>query len=205
MSTIEGSRRSVRKRLDILSAGREVFLSEGYAATGMEVVAKAAAVSTATLYAHFPSKADLFAAVVEEAVAGLAKGVEDTRAESGSARERLMAFARAYGAFYCDPLSRAVFRLVSGERRRFAEQADHFRQRSRMTLGGSAITIISALAEEGLLKVEKPAWAAGQLLGMIEHATLVLGLVAGDDAMPRRPLDDICADAVETFLARFAA
>lgn len=196
-------RRSERKRRDILMAGRAVFLREGYAGAGMETVAREAGASTATLYAHFPSKSELFAAVVEDAVAELAGDVEQTRAEAGGARERLMAFATAYARFYSDPVSRAVFRMVMGERRRVAELADYFRKRSRMTLGGSAITIIGQLVEEGLLTVEKPAWAAGQLLGMIEHTTLVYGLVAGDDRMPIRPLETICADAVETFLARY--
>jgi hypothetical protein len=40
---------------------------------------------------------------------------------------------------------------------------------------------------------------------MLEHVTLIFGLVAGDEAVPRRPLEDICADAVETFLARYRA
>ena len=197
--------RSARKRRDILNAGQSVFLREGYAGAGMEVVAREASVSTATLYAHFPSKGDLFVAVVEEAVSTLAGDIEETLDFPGGARERLLAFALAYGRFYTDPLSRAVFRLVTGERRRFADLADHFRNRSRHQLGGSAITLIGRLAEEGLLKVDKPAWAAGQLLGMIEHVTLVFGLVAGDEAVPARPLDDICADAVETFLARYGA
>ena len=199
------STRSARKRRDILDAGQAVFLREGYAGAGMEVVAREASVSTATLYAHFPSKGDLFVAVVEEAVAIPAKEVEDTLKIAGGARERLLAFAIAYGRFYSDPLPRAVFRLVTAERRRFADLADQFRHRARQQFGGGAITLIGRLAEEGLLKVDKPSWAAGQLLGMIEHVTLLLGLVAGDEVRLKRPLDDICADAVETFLARYGA
>jgi len=38
---------------------------------------------------------------------------------------------------------------------------------------------------------------------MIEHATLILGLVGGDESMPARPLETIVAEAVETFLARY--
>ena len=49
------------------------------ALAGMEVVAREASVSTATLYAHFPSKGDLFIAVVESAVANLANDVEPLR------------------------------------------------------------------------------------------------------------------------------
>ncbi|WGM40268.1 TetR/AcrR family transcriptional regulator [Caulobacter sp. NIBR1757] len=198
-----GETRSERKRRDIMAAGQSVFLREGYAGAGMEVVAREAAVSTATLYAHFPSKGDLFIAVVEAAVANLASDIEDTLDTPGDARARLMAFSLAYARFYADPLSRAVFRLVTGERRRFSDLADHFRHRSRHALGGHAITLIDQLAAEGLLKIEKPAWAAGQLLGMLEHVTLVFGLVAGDDAVPRRPLEGSCTDAVETFLARY--
>ncbi|MDO9337742.1 MAG: TetR/AcrR family transcriptional regulator [Caulobacter sp.] len=198
----EGTR-SARKRRDIMQAGQSVFLREGYSGAGMEVVAREASVSTATLYAHFPGKGDLFVAVVESAVRNLAHDIEETLDFPGAARERLLAFSHAYARFYTDPLSRAVFRLVIAERRRFTELADHFRNRSRHALGGNAITLIGQLVEEGLLKVEKPAWAAGQLLGMLEHATLVFGLVAGDDVLPRRPIDDICADAVDTFLARY--
>jgi AcrR family transcriptional regulator len=198
-----GETRSERKRRDILKAGQSVFLREGYAGAGMEVVAREASVSTATLYAHFPSKGDLFIAVVESAVLNLAHDIEGALDVQGDARTRLLAFSIAYARFYIDPLSRAVFRLVVAERRRFTDLADHFRNRSRHALGGNAITLIGQLTEEGLLKVEKPAWAAGQLLGMLEHVTLTFGLVAGDDALPRRPIEDICADAVETFLARY--
>ncbi len=187
-----------------MAAARDLFLTEGYAGTGMEVVAREASVSTATLYAHFPGKSDLFQAVVEHAVGGLALEVEASQdSRGGDARERLTAFALSYARFYCDPVSRKVFRLVTGERRRFSELADYFRNRSQSALGASAVSLIEALKDEGLLTVEKPVWAAGQLLGMIEHATLTFGLVRGDEAMPARPLETICGDAVETFLARY--
>ncbi|HEY0053410.1 MAG TPA: helix-turn-helix domain-containing protein, partial [Caulobacteraceae bacterium] len=55
------------KRRDILRAARKHFMVEGYAAAGMEAVARDASVSTATLYVYFPSKADLFAKVIDDA------------------------------------------------------------------------------------------------------------------------------------------
>jgi AcrR family transcriptional regulator len=205
MTAREGESRSERKRRDILEAGRTLFLKEGYAGAGMEIIAREAAVSTATLYAHFPGKAELFQAVVEEAVAVLAVEAEAIRAETGDARARLLAFALSYGRFYCHPLTRAVFRLVTAERRRFGELADHFGSRSQTVLGSSAMAVIVQLREEGLLAVDKPASAAGQLLGMIEHPTLMFGLIRGDEAVPARPLEAVCEDAVDTFLARYAA
>jgi AcrR family transcriptional regulator len=170
----------------------------------MEVLAREAGVSTATLYAHFPSKSELFRTVVENAVAELARQVRDTTNTTGGPRRRLCEFAYAYADFYVDPMSRAVFRMVTAERRRFGGVADYFQDRAHVELGGAAMAVINSLVLQGEIRVEKVSWAAGQLLGMLEHATLVYGLVVGDEALPRRPIRDICDDAVETFLARYA-
>jgi AcrR family transcriptional regulator len=198
-----GLKRAEHKRSEILNAARTLFLREGYRDAGMEVVARAASVSTATLYAYFPGKADLFKVVILEAVRDIAAPVRESSRTRGDARTRLLAFANAYAAFFSRPLTRAIFRLVTAERRRFEEVAEYFLQSARDELGGAAISVIHDLVVSGEIVVDKPSWAAGQLMGMIDHVTLVLGLSAGDEAMPRRPLEDIAADAVNTFLARY--
>lgn len=198
-----GETRSERKRKLILNAARVIFAREGFAHTGMEQVARDAGVSTATLYARFPGKADLFRVVVEEALDGMANPVRKSVEAKGDAGARLRAFGIAYAEFYCAPTSRALFRMVTAERRRFPDLANHFQDRGRAELGGTALTIVKTLTTDGQIVVDKPSWAAGQLQGMIEHATLILGLVGGDDAMPVRPLEAIVAEAVETFLARY--
>jgi AcrR family transcriptional regulator len=203
MLTGAGLNRSERKKTEILTAARGLFLREGYPDTGMEVVARMAGVSTATLYAYFPSKAKLFAVVVHDTVDDMAEPVRESIWTQGDARTRLTALALAYAAFMCRPATRAIFRMVTSERKRFEAVADHFLDSARRELGGAAITVIEDLAATGELTVDNPAWAAGQLLGMLDHPTLVLGLSAGDDIQPTRPLAELCADAVETFLARY--
>lgn len=198
-----GLNRPENKKSEILAAARGVFLRQGYPDTGMEVVARTAGVSTATLYAYFPSKAKLFEVVVHETVRDMAAPVRESAKVAGDARTRLTALARAYGAFFSRPWARAIFRLVTTERRRFESLADHFQQSARDEVGGATIAVIQDLVRSGELSVSKPSWAAGQLLGMIDHATLVLGLAAGDDVQATRPLADLCDDAVETFLARY--
>jgi len=193
------------KRQEILSTARTLFVTEGYAATGMEVVARHAGVSTATLYAHFQSKADLFRMTLAELISEVAQGVARDSGGSGSAQQRLTAFAKSYAAFCASPSTRAVLRMVCAERRRFTEAGTAVETRVRDEIGGVAIALISQLAEEGALRVEKPAWAASHLLGMIEHATLLYGLMRGDEAQPERPADTICEDAVITFMARYGA
>lgn len=203
MPAVVGGTRSERKRSLILAAARDIFTREGFAQAGMEQVARLAGVSTATLYAHFPSKAELFRVVVETAIADLAGAVPAAAAVDGGARRRLESFATAYAAFYSDRTSRALFRMVIAERRRFPDLAEHFRSRGRRELGGTAVTLIRDLVEAGDLSVDRVGHAAGQLQGMIEHATLLLGLIEGDEAQTSRSPAEIAADAVDTFLARY--
>lgn len=205
MSTSQGDSRSARKRKHILDSARSIFAREGFSHAGMEQVARDAGVSTATLYAHFPGKADLFRVVIEDNIADIAGRVRHTATLDGDARTRLNAFGCAYAAFYCEPTSRATFRMVVAERRRFPELADHFQERGRTELAGPLIDILEELSASGQIVIDKASWAAGQLQGMIEHATLTFGLIAGDDVVPNRPVEAVVADAVETFLARYGA
>lgn len=198
-----GLKRSGHKREEILASARLLFLKEGYADSGMEVVARAAGVSTATLYAYFPSKADLFKAIVVETVGGAGEPMREALRAGGDARARLTAFAHAYAVFLSRHDTRAMFRMVTAERRRFQDVADYFLRSAREELAGAAIWVINDLSETGEIKVEKASWAAGQLLGMLDHATLVLGLTAGDGIQATRPIAAIAEDAVTTFLARY--
>ena len=52
------------KAQEILQAARGVFIAKGFEAASMDAVAREAGVSKATVYAHFKSKSDLFAAMM---------------------------------------------------------------------------------------------------------------------------------------------
>lgn len=205
MTAAPGATRTERKRSLILVAAKTIFARDGYSQAGMEQVARDAGVSTATLYAHFPSKAELFRVVVEAAIENHAVAVQQAVLVDGAPRARLEAFATTYAAYYCDPSSRALFRMVTAEHRRFPGIARHFRDHGRAELGGVAVALVRDLADQGALRTEKPTRAAGQLQGMIEHATLLLGLIEGDEVQPSRSPVEIADDAVETFLARYGA
>ena len=58
--------RSAAKRRDILGAAWDLFAAHGFDSTGMRELAAAATVSTATIYAHFPTKHDLMRALIEQ-------------------------------------------------------------------------------------------------------------------------------------------
>lgn len=192
------------RRPAIVACARKVFVREGYAGTRMEPIARDAGVSTATVYALFDGKADLFAAVIKDAAGEFTRQMGLVSTAEAAAPERLLEFATAYAQFMADPFIRAVFRLVMAERPRFRAVALEFFEKGRSDFGGQLIGILRALDSRGELKVDHPSWAAGQLLGMIEHPVFFMPLVTGDEVMPVRNITCIAADAVETFLARYA-
>src|SRR5262249_309150 len=60
--------RPKNRRAMILQAASELFRSGGYDDVGMADIGAAVGTTAAALYAHFPSKAELLAAVMEEAM-----------------------------------------------------------------------------------------------------------------------------------------
>ena len=70
-------------------------------------------------------------------------------------------------------------------------------------LGGVLIKAQRALCDKGEQKIQKPSWAAGHLMGMIEHPVFFVPLVTGDEVTAARAAREIAEEAVETFLARY--
>lgn len=183
-------RRGDAKRTAVLEAARAGFAAHGYAEVSTAEIARLAGVSTATLYRHFPTKLDLFAAVLEAAVEGLKAGL--------AAAEGLEGLCVAYARLLSQPDARAVVRMAvtgadPGISRRFYES-------------GKAATndlFAAAVAREVEAGLASPDADPGQLMGMIEHPTLLLGLLAGDDRPPNRPPEVLAAEALRTWRARF--
>lgn len=194
------------KRQAIIRTARRAFVRDGYAATRIEPIARETGVSTATLYALFDGKAGLFSAVIDDAAEEFTRQMAGVRTIEGDARQQLTGFAETYAGFMSDPFVRAVFRLVMAERPRFQAVALRFFEKGRAEFGASLIAILVALSKSGALKpIDRPSWAAGNLMGMLEHPVFFVPLVTGDEIRVRRSLAVIVDDAVETFLARYAA
>src|SRR5574343_1390433 len=63
-------RRKEARPGELLDAALDLFVEKGFAATRSEEVAAGAGVSKGTLFLYFPSKEELFKAVVRETIAG---------------------------------------------------------------------------------------------------------------------------------------
>lgn len=192
------------KRRVILNVARDRFLKDGFTKAAMEKVARGAQISTATLYAHFPSKTELFHHVMLDTAEEFSGTMRALRLDLGRPHERIQAFAYGYARFLADPFVRAVLRLTAAERDRIPDAARDVYERGKREVGAPCIALVETLAADGYLKVEDPATAVGQLMGMIEQPLFMSAMMLGDDHRTDRTPEQIADDALCTFLARFS-
>jgi len=101
-----------QKRADIVQAALRLFLDSGLAATSMDDVATHAGVTKQTVYRYFPSKEQLFVAVMEKI-----RGDEPESYSFGDAdpAHELDNFGRSFLAFHLTPAALSVYRLIISE------------------------------------------------------------------------------------------
>lgn len=120
-------RRKESRPAELLAAGLELFVEHGFAATRLDDVARKAGVSKGTLYLYFPSKQDLFQAVVRENIVPLIDAARDQVERSSEPCATLVArfFSEWWQRFGATPLS-GILKLVIAEAGNFPQVADFF-------------------------------------------------------------------------------
>lgn len=112
MGKIEQNRE--KKKQAILTAAKAIFLSEGYTATSMDVIAAEAKLTKQTLYRYFPSKFELFQATLEK----IGESFNDKYLQHLSqenTRDALIAFAKEFMTFHLSQEHIATQRLLIAE------------------------------------------------------------------------------------------
>ena len=122
-------RRPEARPEEILSAALEVFGEKGFARTRLEDVAQRAGVCKGTLYLYFPSKDDLFRAMVTAKLEHvLASAEEVVRNWEGNTTELLRRFTADYWEVMNQPMYLRLARLVMSELGNFPELARWYYQ-----------------------------------------------------------------------------
>jgi len=98
------------RRAQLLDAALEVFVRHGYHAALMEDIAEHAGVSKPVLYQHFPSKLDLYLALLDTQVADLVGRVRAALEATTDNRERVRGAITTYFDFV--ESKGAAYRLV---------------------------------------------------------------------------------------------
>ena len=109
------SRRKEARPAEILKAALALFAERGYAATKLEDVAAAAGIAKGTVYLYFPTKEELFKAVVrQELLPNLDRFEALVRSHTGPAAELLRLFSGRWLQLFDTDLT-AIPKLVITE------------------------------------------------------------------------------------------
>jgi AcrR family transcriptional regulator len=157
--------RAPERRAQLLDVARRVFGTSGFHAASMETVAKEAGVTKPILYDHFPSKKDLYLALLDADLGALH---EDVRAALDSPlgnRERIRASFQAYFDFV-DGHGEG-FRLLMQET---VGAEDEFRELVAQVRDQILAEVAELIVREsrGLLDREHAEIVALALIGMVE-------------------------------------
>jgi AcrR family transcriptional regulator len=162
--------RRVRKRAQILEAASRIFATHVYHLVTMDQVAAAARVGKGTLYRYFPSKEDLYLAIVDEAFGLLIRRLETER---GAAVAPEVALERMIGAIvqtFAEHLP--SFRLIHrGEGRLFLRKKAVIRAR-RAHIARLLAEILDRGVETGVFRKVDRTLAPSMLIGMVWGTTL---------------------------------
>ena len=120
-------RRKETRPQELLDAALQLFVEKGFAATRSEEVARLAGVSKGTLYLYYPSKEELFKAVVRQNLSNLiAEGREMAAAFVGDTSELLVLLMRTWWERVGNNQAAGIHKVVLAEVRNFPDLAQFY-------------------------------------------------------------------------------
>jgi TetR/AcrR family transcriptional regulator, mexJK operon transcriptional repressor len=199
--------RAHRKRRQIRQAAVGEFLRKGYAGTSMDDVATAARVSKQTVYKHFGSKEELFAAIIEATVGEVMDEVFERARPSpdrhGDLARELLTMGRRLIVLIMQPELLALRRLVTGEASRFPQLGQAWWKGGPARLMAELAGLLRRAGEDGELAVDDPELAAQQLQWLILSIPLNKAMLCPDPAHTSEELYRYSDAGVRTFLAAY--
>ena len=187
----------------VLRAARRAFLAGGFGAVSMDAIAREAAVSKATVYAHFTSKEALFGAVIADVAEQHFAGFTALELDPRDIEASLNTIARRFLDLVLSPEAIAVNRIIIGEVTRFPALSEVFWQagpeRNRAQIEG----FLRRAAAAGSLAIDDIRLAAGQFISLVRGEIHLRHLFGVGNREDPAGLARAAARAVDTFLRAF--
>jgi AcrR family transcriptional regulator len=157
--------RAVERRAQLLEVARKVFGRHGFHTVTMDTVAKEAGVTKPILYDHFPSKRDLYLALLEADLSNLRERLHDALDRAAGNRERIRGSFQAYFDFVDEHAEgfRLLMQEATGPERQFREMVGQLRSE----IMGRVTEIIVRESKGSIDRSDAEVVALG-LIGMVE-------------------------------------
>ena len=191
------------KRRQILDGARSVFLADGFDAASMNEIARAAGVSKGTLYVYFPSKEELFAALIREEKREQAEQTCQLDMDD----EDVEAVLRGFGERLLDrmfrPTSIAHLRTVAAVAQRFPTIGQAFYEAGPQYGQLRLSAYLARRAEAGSIVIDDASFAAWLFLDMCKSVHLLRVLMCVADPPAPATIRTHVAAATAVFLRAY--
>jgi AcrR family transcriptional regulator len=151
----------------ILEAARHEFSHTGFAATGMESVARRSGVSTKTLYRLFPTKAAVFEAMMTERIEVFVSLVKLRACNGGDIEAALTDALTVCADLMLDGEVIALQRVIVGDSDKFPDIAETFFHKAITPTQMALANWLRVQQKRGTIVLDDADTAAGMLLGML--------------------------------------
>ena len=197
VSSAPASSRGQKRKAKILSAATKLFLSIGYGNTSIDAIVDQSGGSKATLYSYYPTKAELFRAVVDSIVTRH----ERPELESlDNIRDTLVAFAELRLRVVFAPEHRALIRLIISERDRFPDIARMYYEQGPLHSHMMLRDYFENLIEQGLIGIRSADEACEFFRGMLMHQRYIEQLYLAESPLSAEEISVKARHVVDRFL-----
>lgn len=193
--------RKEERREAILEIAKREFLDHGYSGASMSAISAELGGSKGTLWSYFPSKEELFAAVLDHATREYRSRLADVLKPGEDLRAAVLQFCRGFIAKISSSDGVRLHRLIASEVGRFPEVGDIFYRRAPQPTQQLLADFFEQSMDTGMLRREDPLFAARIL------ASLCLGVqqrVMWGQELSAAELDSEAERIAEVFLRAFA-
>jgi len=188
------------KRKSILDAAIRAFRDEGYESASMDRIAESAGASKRTVYNHFPSKDDLFQAVIDQFGQEMHSLKLIPYDAALTLEEQLSGFADAELAVVNDPTWMGFIKVLLTVFIRDPELAK--KAMSRHAASEDSLTAwMRAASLDGKLSIEDPALAARVFSAMMGGAFTWPAVYQG--GLDPQAVPALKKELIDTFLCRY--
>lgn len=193
-----------RKREAIVQAAIAEFRENGFAGTSMDRVAAAADVSKRTVYNHFPSKDELFEAILAQMWERSHAQVEIRYDAAGPLRAQLLAVLEQKMQMLDDTSFIDLSRVAMAELMHTPERARALVDRLSEKEEGLPQWLRAAQQHGRLRAGVDPQYAAHQLHGLVKSFAFWPQLAMGQPPLAPALRQQVLEDAVDMFLGFYA-
>jgi AcrR family transcriptional regulator len=191
---------------NLLDVATDVFLDKGFKGASMSEIARRAGASKQTLYARYPSKAALFAALVERKASHLFEAIGPL-GEGRSLRDTLIHCGTEMLDLILSKDARGVHRVVIAECNEFPELGEIFWDRGPGRVRAMLASYLRAQQKLGNIDCGEPEQAVEVFLGLLVSGASLRAWLGLPPTFARTPVQRKAwvHFAVDTFLSAMEA